>query len=199
MTFVVTADQRASRSSGDAVPEALASLNGHTRREGLLRRFERTAGDEVQGILSSATLVLELVTTLALTGDWTVGVGIGDVEVPLPRSTRAARGPAFTLARSAVERAGRQRQPVAVEATNAEAGGAAEAAWWLLLALLERRTASGWEAVTMADDGFTYAEIGAKLGVSPSAVGQRLRAAGLLEGRRGAELVAELLARAEAA
>jgi DNA-directed RNA polymerase specialized sigma24 family protein len=49
----------------------------------------------------------------------------------------------------------------------------------------------------MADEGLTYAEIGQQLRVSASAVGQRLRAAGLAEGRRGAELVVDLLARAD--
>lgn len=196
MTIVVTADQRGSRSTGDAVPDALAVLNEHTRRQGLLRRFERTAGDEIQGILSSPSLTFEVVTPLALSGSWAVGIGIGPVEEPLPRSTRAARGPAFALARTAVDRAGRQRHPVAVEASDAAEAAAAEAAWWLLLALLERRTASGWEAVQMADEGLTYAEIGQRIGVSASAVGQRLRAAGLAEGRRGAELVVELLAEA---
>jgi hypothetical protein len=197
MVIVVTADQRGSRTSTDVVPETLARLNTHNRREGVLRRFERTVGDEIQGIITSPRLAVRLVTELALSGSWTVGVGIGPVEEPLPRSTRAARGSAFVLARTAIDRANRQRHPVAVAATDHHDGDAAEAAWWLLLALFERRTEAGWEAVTLADQGLTYADIGAKLGVSPSAVGQRLRAAGHVEGRRGTELVTDLIARAE--
>lgn len=198
MVIVVTADQRSSRRSGDAVPQALEMLNVHTRRDGLLRRFERTAGDEIQGIFSEPRLAVRLVTELVVSGDWTVGAGIGVVEEPLPRSTRAARGPAFVHARRAVERAPRQRHRLAVEAGDADLATTVESAWWLLLALLERRTESGWEAVALADEGLTYAEVGAKLGVSASAVAQRLRAAGLVEGRRGLDLVTDLLRRADA-
>jgi len=38
----------------DLVPELLTTLNRRPRRTGLLRKFERTAGDEFQGVLSEA-------------------------------------------------------------------------------------------------------------------------------------------------
>jgi hypothetical protein len=34
---------------------------------------------------------------------WSVGIGVGPVEEPLPASTRSGRGIAFTRARRAVE------------------------------------------------------------------------------------------------
>ena len=52
MVFVITADQRNSRSSPDRVEAMLDQLNsGQT-----LRRFERTAGDEVQEGQALATV-----------------------------------------------------------------------------------------------------------------------------------------------
>ena len=33
---------------------------------------------------------------------WNIGIGIGEVEEPLPESTRAGRGPAYLHARDAV-------------------------------------------------------------------------------------------------
>jgi hypothetical protein len=197
--IVVTADQRGSRTGHDAVPAVLTTLNSHRRPQGLVRRFERTAGDEVQGVIDAAPLTARLVTDLALTGGWTVGVGVGPVDEPLPRSTRAARGPAFVHARAAVERAHRGRRPLAVEADDPDAASALESAWWLLLFVLQGRSAAGSEAVALADEGLTYAEIGQRLGISASAVGQRLRTAGLVEGRRGLELVTTLVTRADAA
>jgi hypothetical protein len=199
MAIVVTADQRGSRTGQDAVPETLERLRAYRRRDGLLRRFERTAGDEIQGLLSSPQLAVSIVTDLALTGTWAIGVGVGPVEEPLPSSTRAARGPAFVQARAAVTRAPRQPQPVSVIAYEPRAGDAVEAAWWMLLALLNRRTEAGWEAVAMVEEGATHAQVGSALGISPQAVSQRLRAAGYVEGRRGAALVADLLDQADRA
>ena len=49
MAFVLTVDQRASRSSPDRVPEVLRKLNGAVPT---VLGFERTAGDEFQGVLS---------------------------------------------------------------------------------------------------------------------------------------------------
>ncbi len=98
--FVVTADQRGSRRHGDLVPAALEALG--RIRPGPLRRFERTAGDEIQAVCDDPVVVVDIVLVLMRTSGWRIGVGVGPVETPLPRSGRAGRGPAFVAARTAV-------------------------------------------------------------------------------------------------
>ena len=115
--FVVTADQRASRRHGDGVPAALAGL-GSSPLPGLVLGFERTAGDEIQGVLAEPGGVVETVTRLARLGGWRVGIGVGAVDRPLASHARAASGPAFVAARRAVEDARGVPGAVAVRAAD---------------------------------------------------------------------------------
>src|SRR5262245_55945206 len=94
--FVLTVDQRHSRRSPDRVPAALAAL---ARDHHPVRAFERTVGDEFQGVLDDPAEVVSVVLALVRDGDWYVGIGAGCVEEPMPASTREARGPAFVMAR----------------------------------------------------------------------------------------------------
>ena len=99
--YIMTIDQRGSRAHADAVPGLLEEL---TRVE-TVRDFERTIGDEVQGVLDSAEQVALAVRLMAAQTRWHIGIGIGPVETPLPASTAAGRGEAFYAARRAVEAA----------------------------------------------------------------------------------------------
>lgn len=171
MVFVVTADQRASRSHPDRVESALGMLAGVRT----LRPFQRTAGDEIQGVLDAAGPTLAAVLTLIRDGQWSVGVGIGPVREPLPAQTRAGAGPAFELARDAVTRAKSRADRVAVSA-----GGGAEDAEALLsvqASMVAGRSEAGWEAVDLVAEGMSQKDAAATLGVSAQAVSQRLRAA----------------------
>ncbi|MFJ3407003.1 hypothetical protein [Promicromonospora sp. NPDC090134] len=108
--IVLTVDQRGSTYAADRVPEVLAELARLTRfREGVVVGFERTVGDEVQGVLASGRAGAELAVDLSLhllrDQGWSVGIGVGQVEGPLPTVSREARGFAFYRARDAVERA----------------------------------------------------------------------------------------------
>ncbi|WP_020015417.1 hypothetical protein [Promicromonospora sukumoe] len=108
--IVLTIDQRGSTYADDRVPEVLAELADLTRgRDGVVVRFERTVGDEVQGILAAgragAQLAVDLTLHLLRDQGWSVGIGVGQVEGPLPAVSREARGFAFYRARDAVERA----------------------------------------------------------------------------------------------
>ena len=102
--FVITADQRDSRTNADLVPEgvALAERAGGDR---LALPVERNAGDELQAMTANAAAALEISLALLRDGRWSMGLGAGDAENPLPRDIRAARGPVFVLARGAVDRA----------------------------------------------------------------------------------------------
>ena len=206
---VVTADQRASRRRQDLVPAALDLLSGCCA--GVLLGFERTVGDEIQGVCTTAGTVVEVVLRLTRLGGWRVGIGIGSIERPLPSSTRQARGTAFLMARQAVET---RRSPQGLRllsaltgegrgsVSTASYGGLQDAARYAesaligLRALASRRTPEGWEVSEMAANGASQAQIAEQLRVSRSAISQRLAIANFDEVNRLAELTALTLAAA---
>jgi hypothetical protein len=202
--FVVVADQMGSRSGSDRVPAALAAL-------GDLRSalpFERTAGDEIQGLLAEPGAVVAAVHRLTRLGEWRLGIGAGEVETPIPESTRAARGPAYLAARAAITAARTSPSDLALalppdvrgEAYREliDAGGDAETALWLLRSVLARRSEEGWELMELLEQGLTNARAAERLGISPSAVSQRLARAARPEVERGSRLATRLLARLQA-
>jgi hypothetical protein len=174
--FVLTIDQRASRRSPDRVPALLEQLAGVRT----LRRFERTAGDEFQGVLDDPAVVTDVVLDLVRDGGWSVGVGAGPVHTPLPPSTRAGAGPAFIRAREAVDAAKRRPVRLAVRGADTDAAADSQAVLTALAVVVQRRSAQAWEAIALVRAGRTQAEAAAELGVTRQAVGQRL-AAGLWE------------------
>ncbi|WP_305095014.1 hypothetical protein [Prescottella sp. R16] len=191
--FVLTVDQRGSRRDVDRVGSLLTDLADRP----LLRPFERTAGDEVQAVTDDADLAVDLALDLLRRSHWSIGVGAGPVEHPLPQQTRAGRGPAFEAARRAVERAKKAPVPVAVEAPDPAAGADADTALTLLALLIARRSTAGQAAVDLVESGLTQAEAAAELGISTQAVSQRLSAAGWHTEPAGRRLAARLLARAD--
>src|SRR4051794_31461943 len=97
---VLTIDQRGSsdHAATDRVPatlEALADVE-------MLRPFERTAGDEFQGVLDDPAARPAVGEGLWGEDSWNIGIGMGEVEEPPPESPRAGRGPAYLHAREAV-------------------------------------------------------------------------------------------------
>lgn len=174
--FVITTDQRDSRTHADLVPAGL----GVIRAQGgtaLALSPERTAGDEIQVAVEDAAALLSIVLELTRTGQWSVGVGVGAVESPLPDSVRAARGDAFVNAREAVERAKKASTRMAITATGG--GSDAEALVRLLVDLRDRRTTEGWEIYDLLREGLTQREAAARLGISEGAVSLRVKSAGL--------------------
>ena len=182
--FVITADQRGSRTTSDRVPHLLTQL---PQLPGTLLPFERTVGDEVQAVLDEADSVTELVLQLLRIGGWSVGIGAGAVQQPLPASTREAAGPAFIAAREAVEAAKTRGRPVplAVRGADEVAARDAEAVLTMLGSMLARRSEAGWAAVDATRDALARTgpagpaqQLAAeRLGISQQAVSQRLRAA----------------------
>lgn len=188
---VLTVDQRGSTraEATDKVPEALDALADLA----VLRSFERTAGDELQGVITDPDAVAAAVERLLRSGAWNVGLGVGAVDEPVPASTRAGRGPAFALARDAVTGAKSALWRLRVEADRAEEGRHLETALWLWAALLARRTDGGWEVADLVDAGLRYDAVARELGISQSAVSQRAAAAGIVEGRRARALIANMV------
>jgi hypothetical protein len=193
MPFVLTVDQRGSRRTTDRVAGVLRRLEGSVPA---LLAFERTAGDEFQGVLEEAHVVVDVVLDLLREGTWSVGVGAGPVQTPLPSSTRAAAGQAFLGARRAVDAAKQRSARVAVRGAVAEDAEDAQAVLSALAAVVERRSRQAWEAIALVADGRTQAEAAAELGITRQAVGQRLAAGQWELERELRPTAARMLARA---
>ncbi len=195
--YVVMADQVRSRIDADRVPAALDALASIP----MVLGFERTAGDEIQGLAGDAQAVVDAVVALTRLDGWRIGVGVGSVDHPLPGSTRAARGPAYLAAREALDSARANPTGLALkiagERDAGERDGAAaedaETALCLLRGLLERRSPEGWEIVDLLDAGFSNRAAADQLGISPSAASQRAARAGRIEGARAERLADHLL------
>ena len=190
--FVITADQRDSQVSEDLVPagiDAVASVAGPR----LALAPDRTAGDEIQTAVADAGAALEIVLRLTRMRTWSVGVGVGDVEEPLPASVRAARGPAFVRARDAVDRA--KRAPTRVALTGGPDAPDAEALLRLLIELRDRRTPEGWEIHDLLAEGMSQRDAAAHLGITEGAGSLRARNAGLRTEEAAAPAVQRVLAR----
>lgn len=193
MPFVLTVDQRASRRGPDRVEDMLDRLNAQVRA---VLSFERTAGDEFQGVLDDAAAVVDLVLQLVRHGGWSIGVGAGPVQTPLPRSTRAATGTAFLCARRAVDAAKQRPARLAVRGAVQVDAGDAQAVLTALAQLVERRSDQAWEAIELVEAGKTQSQAAVELGISRQAVGQRLSAGSWELERDLRPTAARLLARA---
>ena len=201
--FVVTADQRGSTRHGNRVDDLLASLDpwfhAWTSHVGL--PVERTVGDEVQAVLTSAEAAVDLALQLVRRRVWSVGIGAGPIDEPLRSTARASSGPAFVHARRAVERARGRGEPVSVVVAgqDADAEESATAIVQLLASVVRRRSVAGWEVGDLMGPGVTQRDVAARLGITTQAVSQRIASAMLDEERRARPVAAALLERASAA
>lgn len=189
---ILTVDQRGSQTGPDLVPAVLDTLNDPGLGAPALR-FERTAGDEVQGVLGDGAGVVSRLALLLRAGTWNIGLGLGFVELPLPTSTRAGRGEAFVLARTAVTRAKQQPSRISVVGSKEYGAERIETVVWLWAGVLTRRSVRGWEVADLIARGLTHADAAQRLGISQSAVSQRAQAAGITEADRAARLLAEMI------
>ena len=195
--FVITADQRGSTRTGEHVDALSASLRPWLDRwaADIALPLERTVGDEVQIVLTSADAALDLALTLARAQKWSVGIGVGPVTEPLGESARASAGPAFVAARRAVERAKLKSEPVpvVVAGDREDAAEAATAVLQLLASVVRRRSSEGWEVADLLADGATQRQIAAHLGISAQAVSQRVASAMIGEERRTRPVAVRLI------
>lgn len=179
--FVITADQIDSRNTQDAAAETLAEVNA-TLGDALELPAERTAGDEIQALTDDAAAALTLMLMLVRHERWSIGLGIGTVELPLADSTRASTGEAFFAARDAIETAksGSLRFAAAAgPSVNEQMTSDFEAFMSLLILVLDRRTRGGWEVYDLLAEGLSQAQASSRLGITAGAVSLRTRAAGI--------------------
>ncbi|MCU1544984.1 MAG: DNA-binding protein [Homoserinimonas sp.] len=180
--FVISADQRSSRTTADLVDHWRTTLN-QDYAETLALPADRNAGDEIQVLTADAATLVDITLRLTRTRRWSVGIGIGEIRSPLPRDTREASGPAFNAARDAVTEAKKRQTRVAVRVEGYEAGwpraSDAQSILDLLLELRARRSPQGWELFDTLATGGTQAQAAAVLGISAAAVSDRARAAAI--------------------
>lgn len=178
--FVITADQRDSRHDDDRVERAIDALL-RSVGGGFVLPPERTAGDEFQFVLDRASDVVDVVLELHRSQHWSIGLGIGPVDRPLPSTTRAASGEAYFAARRAVEAAKGRPGRVSLDPDSPTGDFPdvkdVQALLDPLLQLRDSRTPAGWEIVDLLDQGLSQREAADRLSVSPQAVSLRVRAA----------------------
>jgi hypothetical protein len=98
--YVLTIDQRGSSSDVDRVPDLITELAGLSGA-----RFERSVGDELQGVVEDAADAVDIALHALRSGHWYVGIGIGPVRLAPNGSPREGSGSGFVAARKAVDRA----------------------------------------------------------------------------------------------
>lgn len=195
--YVVTIDQRRSRSAPDRVPGLLGALGSVP----CVAAFDRTAGDEVQGLLGDPSAVRSALLIALRDGDWHCGVGAGEVDDDSYSSgTRAGRGPAYLSARAAVEAAKGLTGSVAVRVST-DAGDKAtawaadcEAVWGLVAPLVSGRTEAQWRVVDAVDRSPTQAAAADQLGIAPASVTGALKLSRIREERAAYPALDRLLA-----
>lgn len=156
--YVLTIDQRGSTSDIDRVPDLISQLRRLTPKP-----FERSVGDELQGVVEDAAEVVEIALHALRSGQWYVGIGIGTVQLQPGGSPREGSGSGFVAARKAVELAkgaagqvplsvvsgnmgrGREVPPAAKEGSMASAN--AQAVLRLIGRVVQQRTEAQWRVV----------------------------------------------------
>jgi hypothetical protein len=176
--FVITADQVDSRHRRDIASETMHSLE-LALTDTLVLPVDRTAGDEIQLIVAASEAALTAILALTRRGEWSVGCGIGSVNLPLPANAREAGGHAFVAARDAVNEAKKRDTRFALRGSAATEAADAEAFVDLLLQLRARRSAEGWEMCDLLLAGNSQAEAAKLLGITPQAASKRARTAAL--------------------
>jgi hypothetical protein len=191
MAVVVTMDQRGSSSSEDLVDSWSNKLNDEFH-SAMRLPFARTAGDEMQALLTDSDALLELVLPSLDSGTWWVGIGLGGPNL-LGDTARDSRGPAFTSARAAVEEAKRRPWRCSVQGDPSWAAAALDGCIAMLERIRTDRTERASELVALALSGARQSEIAERLGISRQAVSKQLRRAGLEEEKLGRKAAVELL------
>lgn len=156
--YVLTIDQRGSTADVDRVPDLIAALRSLTPAP-----FERSVGDELQGVVERAEDVVEIALYALRSGRWYVGIGVGAVQLTPGGSPREGSGSGFVAARKAVELAkgsagqvplsvvsgsigrGREMPPQAKEGAMTSAN--AQAVLRLIGRVVQQRTPAQWRVV----------------------------------------------------
>jgi hypothetical protein len=197
--YVLTVDQRGSTSDVDRVPELISALQSLTPA-----RFERSVGDELQGVVEQPDEVVDIALHALRSGYWYVGIGIGVVQLVPGGSPREGSGSGFVAARKAVELAksaagqvpvsvvagimGRGREIPPQDKEGAMAGANAQAVLRLIGRLVQQRTQAQWRVVDslralQAGDGKhgSQKQVAHELGITEQSVSRAVLRSGWQE------------------
>ena len=198
----MTIDQRGSTGAQDKVPELIARIS-RLSNEG----FERSVGDELQGVVADAAEVVDIALHALRTGSWYVGIGVGAVNLPPGASPREGTGAGFVAARRAVElaKAAATQVPLSVVSgsmvsgsTGKESGAMrgkgeewnegvracanAEAVLRLLGRVVQGRTEAQWRVVDALGGGYgehgRQKQVAAELGITEQSVSRTVLRSG---------------------
>lgn len=170
MHYVLTINQRDSREVGDLVPDLIRSL----RHLPASVPFQRSVGDEAQGILADPAAAVEAALLAIRQRRWNVGIGVGEIHPPLPGSVLDAEGFGLVYARRAVERArsAGERIPLAVAGPDAAVAAEAQAVLRLLGQIVASRSEAEWKVLDLLTPGARGQQkyVAELLGISTQAV-----------------------------
>lgn len=192
--IVLTMDQQHSRHEADRVPALLEDLDTMETLVG----FERTVGDEIQGLIANAEKAASVIRLVLRRGGWHIGVGCGpvddDVLAEIRSGTiRTARGPAFIRAREAVETAKKYPVSVAVVGAQEKASAAVQSVLQLIGVVANGRTGAQREVVELLEQGMSGQEIASALKISEPSVSRRRRLSNIAEEEAAWPVVIQLL------
>ena len=194
--FVLTIDQIDSRHHDDRVAATIAEVASRFA-PWLTGTPERTAGDEFQVATRRGEVALDIALQLARTEEWSIGVGVGDVTLPLGDSVRAMTGSAFVNARDAVTAAKKRPTRFALVADpGAVSTQSLDPLIRLLITLRDRRTPEGWELFDLleGDPPLTLTAAAEHLGITVQAASQRALTAALRLDREARDSLGSMLA-----
>jgi hypothetical protein len=170
MRYVLTINQRDTREVGDRTAGLLRAL----RHVPAAVPFQRSVGDEVQGVVDSASTAVDAALRAVRYRRWHVGIGVGGLTPPVPDRLVDAEGHGLVHARRAVNRARRtgERIPLAVEGPDAEIAAEAEAVLRLLGQIVHTRTEAEWTVLDLMTPGARGQQkhIARELGITAQAV-----------------------------
>jgi hypothetical protein len=149
--YVLTINQRDSREVGDLVPELLKSL----RQLPAAVAFQRSVGDEAIGVVEEPSTAIDAAMIALRSRRWYVGIGVGELRLPLPQDIKDAEGYGLVYARRAVNRAQKtgERVPLAVSGPDAEIAAEAEAVLRLIGQIVATRTEAEWKVLDLMTPG----------------------------------------------
>lgn len=200
--FVMTIDQRGSTGAEDRVPELIAQISRLSDAG-----FERSVGDELQGVVADAAEVVDIALHALRTGSWYVGIGIGAVVLLPGASPREGTGAGFVAARRAVELAktAASQVPLSVVSGTMVSGSTgrkpgtapgrgkdrnegvracvnAEAVLRLLGRVVQDRTEAQWRVVDALGGGYgergRQKQVAAELGITEQSVSRTVLRSG---------------------
>jgi hypothetical protein len=157
----------------------LADVN-RQHADQIASKYLLTIGDEFQGLLQSPENIDRILASLRVAvhpAELRFGIGVGGLDTPLRKQAIGMDGPCFQRARAAIERAEERFTQIEVEIGEVHPG-------FEIYSLLYSAMRSTWterqrQIIDLSMSGMEGVDIARLLEVSPPAVSQHLRAAGV--------------------